>query len=206
MHLVTQLGMSKLGVLLICWLYQKLPGALAFPVSSSSTSDSTESKLWFPQFHYILGSVVIVAMVSAFLGCLCCRRERRAKGFQEFKDGSIVGSETIIERGLELEVPRSTNSTNQFQFEPLTVERFVPETRGILNKPSKPPSPSLISDNSLDKDENNLSPCQEWFSPSLHVPRERLKYLREIGRGWFGKVVEGTQDLDPGGISPKTMG
>ncbi|CAD6233401.1 GSCOCG00007175001-RA-CDS [Cotesia congregata] len=214
MHWVTQLGMSKLGVLLICWFYQKFPGALAFPVSSSGTSDSTESKLWLPQFHYILGSVVVVAMVSAFLGCLCCRRERRAKGFQdtkgnkeqEFKDGSIVGSETIIERGLELEVSRSTNSTNQFQFEPLTVERFVPETRGILNKPSKPPSPSLISDNSLDKDENNLSPCQEWFSPSLHVPRERLKYLREIGRGWFGKVVEGTQDLDPGGKSPKNDG
>ncbi|CAG5092807.1 Protein of unknown function [Cotesia congregata] len=161
MHWVTQLGMSKLGVLLICWFYQKFPGALAFPVSSSGTSDSTESKLWLPQFHYILGSVVVVAMVSAFLGCLCCRRERRAKGFQEFKDGSIVGSETIIERGLELEVSRSTNSTNQFQFEPLTVERFVPETRGILNKPSKPPSPSLISDNSLDKDENNLSPLKE---------------------------------------------
>ncbi|XP_057320266.1 dentin sialophosphoprotein-like isoform X2 [Microplitis mediator] len=203
MYWITRLGMSNL--LWICWLYQTLPEVFTFPVSPSNITDSTESKLWSPQLHYILGSIAVVAMVSAFLGCLCCRRERRAKGFQEFKDGSTAGSETIIERGLELEVSRSNNSTNQFQFEPLTVERFVPETKNLSGKPSKPPSPSLIND-SLDKDENNLSPCQEWFSPGLHVPRERLKYLREIGRGWFGKVVEGTQDLDPGGLLPKNDG
>lgn len=40
-------------------------------------------------------------------------------------------------------------------------------------------------------------PCSEWFSSNeLYVPREKLKYLREIGHGWFGKVVEGRADLE----------
>lgn len=40
-------------------------------------------------------------------------------------------------------------------------------------------------------------PCSEWFNANeLYVPREKLKYLREIGHGWFGKVVEGRADLE----------
>lgn len=50
-------------------------------------------------------------------------------------------------------------------------------------------------------------PCSEWFnSNELYVPREKLKYLREIGHGWFGKVVEGRADLEPPKGIPKSGG
>ncbi|CAK1595841.1 unnamed protein product [Parnassius mnemosyne] len=35
-----------------------------------------------------------------------------------------------------------------------------------------------------------LERCADWFGDE-DFPRNRLQYLREIGRGWFGRVVEG---------------
>ncbi|XP_063362040.1 uncharacterized protein LOC134651001 isoform X2 [Cydia amplana] len=35
-----------------------------------------------------------------------------------------------------------------------------------------------------------LERCVDWFGDE-DFPRNRLQYLREIGRGWFGRVVEG---------------
>ncbi|XP_072932224.1 uncharacterized protein [Epargyreus clarus] len=35
-----------------------------------------------------------------------------------------------------------------------------------------------------------LERCADWFGGE-DLPRDRLQYLREIGRGWFGRVVEG---------------
>ncbi|XP_063896167.1 uncharacterized protein LOC135118342 isoform X1 [Helicoverpa armigera] len=35
-----------------------------------------------------------------------------------------------------------------------------------------------------------LEHCADWFGED-DFPRNRLQYLREIGRGWFGRVVEG---------------
>jgi len=35
-----------------------------------------------------------------------------------------------------------------------------------------------------------------------NFPRERLKYLRELGKGWFGKVVEGEGFMDGPGATP----
>lgn len=50
-------------------------------------------------------------------------------------------------------------------------------------------------------------PCSEWFkSNELYVPREKLKYLREIGHGWFGKVVEGRADLEQSKGTSKSGG
>ncbi|XP_037872993.1 uncharacterized protein LOC101742325 isoform X3 [Bombyx mori] len=38
-----------------------------------------------------------------------------------------------------------------------------------------------------------LERCADWFSGE-DFPRNQLQYLREIGRGWFGRVVEGEVD------------
>ncbi|XP_041978354.1 uncharacterized protein LOC121732512 isoform X2 [Aricia agestis] len=38
-----------------------------------------------------------------------------------------------------------------------------------------------------------LERCADWFAGE-DLPRDRLQYLREIGRGWFGRVVEGEID------------
>ncbi|CAH2037915.1 unnamed protein product, partial [Iphiclides podalirius] len=39
-----------------------------------------------------------------------------------------------------------------------------------------------------------LERCADWFGGE-DLPRNRLQYLREIGRGWFGRVVEGELDV-----------
>ncbi|XP_068632175.1 uncharacterized protein [Battus philenor] len=41
-----------------------------------------------------------------------------------------------------------------------------------------------------------LERCVDWFGGE-DLPRNRLQYLREIGRGWFGRVVEGELEDNP---------
>lgn len=46
-----------------------------------------------------------------------------------------------------------------------------------------------------------------WFSPNeKDFPRTRLKYIRELGKGWFGSVVEGAaqgiNENDPNNWTP----
>lgn len=82
------------------------------------------------------------------------------------------------------------------QFEPLPVDHII---SGSNNSPKPKPLPLSTSYfEERNSDSNSLpEPCHEWFeAEELHVPREKLKYLREIGHGWFGKVVEGRADLD----------
>jgi hypothetical protein len=99
-------------------------------------------------------------------------------------------------QGLELQVPTSINVPERIQFEPLPVERFVPEVC-ILPRPKPPPSSPSIFEEENQSDRSTLqNSYNEWFQKTdLHVPREKLKYLREIGHGWFGKVVEGCAEL-----------
>ena len=109
-------------------------------------------------------------------------------------------------QGLELQVPISTSNTSErVQFEPLPVERIISESKvGAISSSPRPkppaPSPAIVimpDDAESESDISTLKDsCYEWFQKTdLHVPRDRLKYLREIGHGWFGKVVEGCADL-----------
>jgi len=82
------------------------------------------------------------------------------------------------------------------QFEPLPIDSIV---SGNKSTPKSKAIPLLAPRNDdQDIDHSILQePCSEWFnSNELYVPREKLKYLREIGHGWFGKVVEGRADLE----------
>ena len=123
--------------------------------------------------------------------------------FQEFKDQRSADHETTLHHsfvGLELQVPRSANVRDQIQFEPLPIEHVIRKSN-ITHKP-KPPSPTSVFE-----DENGATiqdSCREWCNATdLHLSREKLKYLREIGQGWFGKVVEGRADLDSLNVNDK---
>ncbi|XP_043290011.1 uncharacterized protein [Venturia canescens] len=195
----------------ICWyLLKGVPTLFAFPIESSQASDSDFWKVqweYWPQ--YTLGILSFVVVASTLVGCLCCQRQRRPKGFQddaatgkEFKDGSTAGTETTIERvpssSLELEVPRriSTPSREKILFDEILLSNYT-DGRSAL----KPPSSSLY--NNDDNEENEISRNRgknEWYEGE-NFPREKLKYLREIGRGWFGKVVEGMTVLEEGNVT-----
>ncbi|XP_052120123.1 uncharacterized protein LOC113205464 isoform X2 [Frankliniella occidentalis] len=47
----------------------------------------------------------------------------------------------------------------------------------------------------------------DWFEGSVeNFPRQQLQYLRELGRGWFGRVVEGkAKEIIPGHATSKVI-
>ncbi|CAD1469600.1 unnamed protein product, partial [Heterotrigona itama] len=161
-----------------------------------SYASSKWERYWI---QYTLGLLSVTATAFTLVGCLCCRRPRRPKGFQEFKDGNNIGQESVFEHsfeGLELNVPHMLALSERVQFEPLPVEHIISGPRNVSKPKPLPLSTSFFEKH--DSDSNTLPEhCHEWFdAQDLCVPREKLKYLREIGHGWFGKVVEGRADLE----------
>ncbi|XP_011172451.2 STE20-like serine/threonine-protein kinase isoform X2 [Solenopsis invicta] len=196
----------------MCWLFWVgLPMLAAYPLPSPLTADSEHSRASWHWEHYWMRYAIALSSVTAtaltLAGCLCCQRHRRPKGFQdkaekcnqEFKDGSSTGQESAFDRsveGLELDASRTLAASERIQFEPLPVDSIVSGARNTPKHIAIPLSAPRIEDQ--DTDRSILQePCSEWFnSNELYVPREKLKYLREIGHGWFGKVVEGRADLE----------
>ncbi|OXU24143.1 hypothetical protein TSAR_007773 [Trichomalopsis sarcophagae] len=186
---------------LSCLLWESLlPSLEAHPLGPTLPLGTNESpRHW--ELHwlkYTIGLIGITVTAFTLVGCLCCRRNRRPKGFQEFKDGSSIENDVSVPQlqGLELQVPVSVSLNDRVQFEPLPVERFVPEICVSPRPKPPPPSPSLFDEESESDRSTLRDSCHEWFQKTdLHVPREKLKYLREMGHGWFGKVVEGCADL-----------
>ncbi|CAL1687466.1 unnamed protein product [Lasius platythorax] len=196
-----------------CWLFWVgLPMLAAYPVptslvagSHSHTRASWQWEHYWMRYAIALSSVTATALTLA--GCLCCQRHRRPRGFkdkaekydQEFKDGSVIEQESTFGRsieGLELDASRTLAVSERVQFEPLPVDSIVSGAKTTPKTKAIPLSAPRNEDQ--DTDRSILQePCSEWFSSNeLYVPREKLKYLREIGHGWFGKVVEGRADLE----------
>lgn len=95
-----------------------------------------------------------------------------------------------------MDVPRILTVADRVQFEPLPVDHIISGPKNSTKPKPLPLSASFHEER--DSDSNTLpGTCREWFDvQDLYVPREKLKYLREIGHGWFGKVVEGRADLE----------
>nr|XP_033333413.1 rho-associated protein kinase 2-like isoform X3 [Megalopta genalis] len=188
----------------ICWLFWVgLPTLTAYPISSSIQTDLSYIHITSGWERYWIQCMIAVLSITAaaftLVGCLCCRRPRRPKGFQEFKDGNNIGPESALEHtieGLELDVPRMLTIADRVQFEPLPVDHIISGSKNSSKLKPLPLSTSFFEER--DSDPNTLPEhCRDWFdAQELSVPREKLKYLRELGHGWFGKVVEGRADLE----------
>ncbi|XP_063230667.1 uncharacterized protein LOC134535481 isoform X2 [Bacillus rossius redtenbacheri] len=137
---------------------------VAYPIDfSSSGQDAGWSTV-------LLAAVFSVCSVL-LLGCLCCRAD---KGFQEFSDSTSshsVSAAAVAGSSAELTVfpPPAV------RFEPLPA---VPGRRPPALSAALRPGPDLTA--------------RDWFqAPHANFPRHQLKYVRELGRGWFGRVVAG---------------
>ncbi|UYV79594.1 CENPA [Cordylochernes scorpioides] len=88
--------------------------------------------------------------------------------------------------------PAQSTAAETIQFEPLPDIH----SRWAVRPSSTPPRPAYYSLVVADH-----MPLQDWFEdPQSNFPRSQLQYLRELGAGWFGRVVEGeAQGLVPGG-------
>ncbi|KAB0793142.1 hypothetical protein PPYR_12762 [Photinus pyralis] len=147
----------------------------------------------------LVGVLLIVCGTVFLVGCLCCQRRN---GFKEFQNCQVVAS--------------STSSLDHGHINPIANGEFT------IFTPLSPPhhnnnvflaNERIVGRTEIDCDNENAD-LSSWFGkpPSLpfnnfdrcltdrseaDFPRTKLKYIKEIGRGWFGRVVEGAaQGLD----------
>ena len=120
---------------------------------------------------WIMAAAAGVALVMTTLACTCCRRPKG--GFSEFR-GSAQLSEITTQAGeLTLFPPPSLSLSRE----------DVDVSFEALPEPAVPVRPALHSYRSRE--------VGEWMDAGQGLfPRSNIQYLREIGRGWFGQVVE----------------
>ncbi|CAM1324731.1 CENPA (predicted) [Pycnogonum litorale] len=141
-----------------------------------------------------------VTIVTLLAGCICCKYPR-FKGFINARNGISQSSS------------RSTSFTNRPNSSEFTI--FPPEGAMVTMQPIRAdtsdikfePLPEIKMYNRHEissVSSTNLLPAAygnvigrgvsvgDWFdAPHTNFPRSQLKYLKEVGYGWFGEVVEG---------------
>lgn len=177
-----------LGVLAAGCIYQ----ALAYPIPQEGPGRESG---WTNReyLHAALGVAALLSSVTTLLACVCCKR---AAGFKELGSVSsrIEGSTSTINHGPREEftlfpppgISQLSVSTTQINFEPLPDIRPRSGSRRehqISDKTLPASFPAQLSTG---------LPTDEWFAePHQNFPRNQLQYVKEIGKGWFGHVLEG---------------
>ncbi|XP_056647700.1 uncharacterized protein LOC130452439 [Diorhabda sublineata] len=129
----------------------------------------------------VISLLFTVCFLVFIVACLCCQRRKR---FQQFRDSPVTASSIPnLDHGHVNPI-----ASGEFTiFSPLS-----PHFNNNVFHEDKPNAKSIEDPlaNSYD-----ISP---WFNSNENdFPRNRLKYIKELGSGWFGKVVEGAiQDDD----------
>ncbi|XP_042865801.1 uncharacterized protein LOC122249196 isoform X2 [Penaeus japonicus] len=184
-----------LGVLAAGCIYQ----ALAYPIPQEGLGREGG---WTGReyLHAALGVAALFSSVTTLLACVCCKRAAGFKhsdsGLQELGSVSsrIEGSTSTINHGPREEftlfppagISQLSVSTTQINFEPLPDIRPRSGSRRehqITDKTLPASFPAQLSTG---------LPTDEWFAePHQNFPRNQLQYVKEIGKGWFGHVLEG---------------
>ncbi|KAG5871594.1 hypothetical protein JTB14_010719 [Gonioctena quinquepunctata] len=151
------------------------------PINSENTLTDQQTKL----FTGIVSILLTVCGLVLLAGCLCCRRGYR---FREFRDSPVaVSVSSQLDHG---HVNPITYANGEFTI-------FTPLSPPHFNNNIFFASDQIKHTRILGSDfEDGL--LRSWFDPlEKDFPRIKLKYIRELGKGWFGKVVEGAaQDVD----------
>ncbi|GLV44784.1 Cadherin 96Ca [Carabus blaptoides fortunei] len=144
----------------------------------------------------LVAVMVSVCIVLAFVGCACCQRRR---GFKEFRDSpvtaSVVNDSTLSVTGDDPGHVNPIASSEFTIFTPLS----PPHHNNNVFRTHHQPVISYIQNEHVPETQNKLNNTQidgldvsSWFDGSQSdFPRTKLKYIRELGSGWFGRVVEG---------------
>ncbi|XP_045606681.2 uncharacterized protein [Procambarus clarkii] len=146
--------------------------------------------------HAALGVAALLSSLVTLLACVCCKR---ARGFKELGSVSsrVEGSNNTLNHGPREEftmfppagISHLSLSSTQINFEPLPDIRPRPGGREALvtdkTLPVSFPAQSVVNT-------QPALPTDDWFAaPHQNFPRNQLQYVREIGKGWFGQVLEG---------------
>nr|XP_018916897.1 PREDICTED: uncharacterized protein LOC109043959 [Bemisia tabaci] len=179
--------MKQIYSLFTCYLFGfNLIDVEGYPLLSENYNESVAAHLGFNSFYITI--LVILGLSATFLaGCLCCKRK---KGFQEFSSQTRSTARSNIEFANPLSTVNTQSEITLFPpsgATPITFDPLPPLTPKHQQVPALNPRPAAFTD-ALTK---GIS-VQAWFQePQDDFPRQQLHYLRECGRGWFGRVVEG---------------
>nr|CAI5819803.1 unnamed protein product [Callosobruchus analis] len=138
--------------------------------------------------NQLVTALVILLTICSLVfigGCLCCQRRNAPK---RFRDSPVVAS------GAPDYDHGHVNPVANGEFTIFTpLSPHLNNNIFLASEPVIPKTFENYSDNGFD-----LSP---WFSENeKDFPRVKLKYIKELGRGWFGKVVQGAaQDIGENG-------
>ncbi|XP_049853256.1 uncharacterized protein LOC126334745 isoform X4 [Schistocerca gregaria] len=185
-----------------------------FPVDVRTQDGGASAGLWAAP---LVSVAVLLAAVLLLLGCTCCRHN---KGFQEFTDSasshSLAGPGPANATPATAAGPgpggggggvgyvNSAASSAEFTMFPPAAAAAAPGDRSSVVhfeplpdvgsarlQPPQAPAPSRKPASFNNVVSGGLS-ARDWLEdPHANFPRHQLKYLRELGRGWFGRVVEG---------------
>ncbi|CAH1397361.1 unnamed protein product [Nezara viridula] len=122
----------------------------------------------------IIGAALLISTVIALIACTCCKQRR--DGFKEFRNPTAGGHIGF------------TNTLSELAIfpPPVTVQQqHSPSDDGPaqanVHPPSRPAAFSCV-----------IPSVTDWFvDRNGNFPRQQLFYQKEIGKGWFGKVVKG---------------
>ncbi|KAK4877002.1 hypothetical protein RN001_009508 [Aquatica leii] len=130
------------------------------------------------QFLTVVIAVLLIVCGVVFLtACLCCERRN---GFKEFHNSPVI-------------VSSSTADLDHGHINPIANGEFIIFTP--LTPPHQNNNVFLANEQIVGRTEIdcNHADVGSWFDQTERdFPRTKLKYIKEMGRGWFGRVVEGT--------------
>ncbi|CAH1129888.1 unnamed protein product [Ceutorhynchus assimilis] len=142
-----------------------------------------ENSAGHTQFLTCVAAILITVGSIVLVGCLCCQRR---KGFEEFHNSPVVATvASNLDHG-------HINPISNGEF---TI--FTPLSPPHFNNNVFLANEQVIRTSTDDYVYGDIN-VSLWFDgPEKDFPRSKLKYIREIGKGAFGKIVEGAaQDLD----------
>ncbi|CAL4062113.1 unnamed protein product, partial [Meganyctiphanes norvegica] len=182
-------------------IWALLDPCIAYPIDQNVLSVGVGGSYEQQWSSTVVGAVVALAtllcLTTTLIACVCCKRQQR--GFKELNSVSsrvdaglgIGGSSDGLAEEFTMFPPAGitnlSQSTSQIAFEPLPDIR--PRSgrlaqQQITNKTLPASFPQVRS--------QDLLPTDEWFAaPHQSFPRNQLQYVKEIGKGWFGHVLEG---------------
>ncbi|CAH0546280.1 unnamed protein product [Brassicogethes aeneus] len=144
-----------------------------FPINLENTSADSHSQL----LTGLVAVLLTVCSVVFLVGCLCCHRKN---GFKEFRDSPVVAS--------------TSSNLDHGHVNPISNGEFTIFTP--LSPPHQNNNVFLANQQIITRTPDDYTygdvDVSNWFGPGeKEFPRNKLKYIKELGRGWFGKVVEG---------------
>lgn len=164
----------------------------AFPVHPDGLDNDGQLEKWRTVIGALVAVALVICVVVVSVQCLCCDIKPRRPAFNQDRSQSLtpvrengaasteftifppVGSQQLVD-------PRNDDDV---KFEPLP--DIHPRRQNSVPTNQKP-RPATFS-NVVTK---GLS-LRDWFEdPHSNFPRKQLQYVRELGSGWFGQVVEG---------------